>query len=406
LRGAGERLKIRLTRTDIRYVRRPTGQLPLLLGFGLGSLAWNVCAPFLPLRIQQLGVGDLAEVARQAGSLVGLSGLLNAGLAPAWSQVGSTYGYRLQVLRAHLGTGLGWMLYGLARTPAELAGSAIVLGSFSGNYPHYVALAAGRAAPAEVGRAVGDLQAASQIGNTIGPLVGAAVATRLGVGATFFVCAALSLLAVCLVVLTIPPDAPTAPRQRASGGVGAALRRPGQRWLMALILAGDAGQIGMRPLIPVILSARLADPSAIATATGLATTLATGGTIVAAVTVGRISRRVSPRRVLALTLPLAALCTALVPLAPTVPALVALWTLAGLASGATTPGAFAWLGRIAPNQPTGFTLLASTSMATYAIGPLVLGQASAVNLDVPFYLAAATTALAAAIVLFRPPVGR
>ena len=66
---------------------------------------------------------------------------------------------------------------------------------------------------------------------------------------------------------------------------------------------------------------------------------------------------------------------------------------------ATTPGAFAWLGRSAPNQPTGFTLLASASMATYAIGPLVLGQASAVDLALPFYLAAAATALGGLLVL-------
>lgn len=381
--------------------RLRSGQLPFLLGFGLGSLAWNVCAPFLPLRIQQLGVGDLSEVARQAGFLIGLSGLLNAGLAPAWSQVGARYGYRLQVLRAHLGTGLGWSLYGLARGPAELTGAAIALGGLSGNYPHYVALAARRAAPADVGRAVGDLQAASQVGNTIGPLIGAAIATRFGVGTTFFVSAAISLVAVGVVLLAIPRDAPVAQRQR-SGGMGAAFKRPSQRWLMALVMVGDAGQIGMRPLIPVVLSARLADASAVAAATGLATTLATGGTIVAAIAVGRISRRAPPRRVLAVTLPLAALCTALVPVAPSIPVLVALWTLAGVASGATTPGAFAWLGRMAPNEPAGFALLASTSMATYAVGPLMLGQASAFDLDLPFYLAAATTGLAAALVLLWP----
>src|SRR6476469_3739219 len=90
---------------------------PLLLGFGLGSFAWNVCAPFLPLRIQELGVQDLGEVARQAGLLVGLSGLLNAGLAPAWSWVGGRFGFRRQVLRAHVGTALGWALFGLARSP-------------------------------------------------------------------------------------------------------------------------------------------------------------------------------------------------------------------------------------------------------------------------------------------------
>jgi DHA1 family multidrug resistance protein-like MFS transporter len=381
---------------------KSTGQWPLLLGFGLGSFAWNVCAPFLPLQIQELGVGDLGEVARQAGFLVGLSGLLNAGLAPAWSQVGARYGYRLQVLRAHVGTGIGWLLYGLARGPLELTGAAIALGGFSGNYPHYVALAASRAAAADVGRSVGDLQAASQVGNTVGPLVGGLIATRFGVGTTFFVTAVLSLLAVVLVLLTIPRDVPAAPRQRAGGGMGDAFKRPAQRWLMALVMAGDAGQIGMRPLIPVLLSARLAAPSTVAAATGVATTLATGGTIIAAIAVGRISRRAPPRRLLAVTLPLAALCTLLVPFAPSTPALIGLWTVAGLASGATTPGAFSWLGRIAPGQPAGFALLASTSMGTYAIGPILLGAASAVNLDVPFYLAAAITAVAAVIVLAAP----
>jgi hypothetical protein len=41
-------------------------------------------------------------------------------------------------------------------------------------------------------------------------------------------------------------------------------------------------------------------------------------------------------------------------------------------------------------------------MGTYAIGPILLGAASAVNLDVPFYLAAAITAVAAVIVLAAP----
>src|SRR5207244_147876 len=82
-------------------VRGGSGRIwPMLLGFGLGSFAWNLCAPFLPLRIQDLGVHDLGEVARQAGLLVGLSSLLNAALAPGWTWLGARYGYRKQVLRA------------------------------------------------------------------------------------------------------------------------------------------------------------------------------------------------------------------------------------------------------------------------------------------------------------------
>src|SRR6185436_13955109 len=96
-----------------------------MLGFGLGSFAWGVGQPFLPLRIQELGAADLGEVARQAGFLVGVSSLMNAVLAPAWSWVGARFGYRRQILRAHAGTALGWGLFGLARTPAEMGGAAI-----------------------------------------------------------------------------------------------------------------------------------------------------------------------------------------------------------------------------------------------------------------------------------------
>jgi DHA1 family multidrug resistance protein-like MFS transporter len=366
-----------------------------MLGFGLGSFAWGVGQPFLPLRIQELGTADLGEVARQAGFLVGISSLMNALLAPAWSWVGARFGYRRQVLRAHAGTALGWALFGLARTPTQLGGAAVALGGLSGNYPHYVALAAARAGPSEVGQAVGDLQAASQVGNTLGPLVGGLVASQLGVPATFFVAAALSLVALALAAALVPADAGRTARRSDGEGMGAAWRRPEQRWLMALLLVGDTGVIGLRPLIPVVLSARIRDPATLAAATGLTTTLATAGAIVAAIVVGRISRRLEPGRILTATLPLVALSVVLVPFAPSVPVLIGLLTLSGLVGGATTPAAFAWLGRIAPHAAGGYALLASTSMATYAVGPVLLGQASATSLDLPFYLAGGMAALAA-----------
>jgi MFS family permease len=377
---------------------------PLLLGFGLGSFAWNVCAPFLPLRILELGLSDLGQVARQAGFLVGLSGFLNATLAPAWTWVGARFGYRTQVLRAHAGTALGWVLYGISPTTTHMAGAAVALGGLSGNYPHYVALVAMRAGAANVGRAVGDLQAASQVGNTLGPLLGGAIAVRFGVQATFFVTAAVSLVAVSLAATLVTPDRGQRGRQaREDAGetMAAAWRRPSQRWLMALLLLADTPIIGLRPLVPVILSARIADPGALAAATGVATTLATGGTIVAAHLVGRVSRRFPPARILAVALPLGALFVALVPFAPGVPLLIASWALAGFAGGAVTPAAFAWLGRIAPRGPGGYALLASTSMGTYALGPILMGQASTASLDLPFYLAAGALALAFSAILTR-----
>src|SRR5436305_4735135 len=100
--------------------RHPRSQrrerLALLVGFGLGSLAWNFCWPFLPLRVEAVGITDLGEVARFSGYLAGACNLITAMLGPGWILLGERFGYRLQVLRAHFGTGLSMSLIGLARS--------------------------------------------------------------------------------------------------------------------------------------------------------------------------------------------------------------------------------------------------------------------------------------------------
>jgi MFS family permease len=167
---------------------------------------------------------------------------------------------------------------------------------------------------------------------------------------------------------------------------------------MGLLLVADAPIIGLRPLIPVMLSTRISDSGVLAVTTGIAGTLATGGTIVAALAVGRLNRRVPPGRILTFSLPLTAALVILLPFAPNVPALVALWTCAGMAAGATSPSAFAWLGRVVAGHGRGgvaYSLLASTSMGAFAIGPIVMGQVTTGGIQLPFFLAAVCTTSAA-----------
>src|SRR5438128_2619352 len=92
--------------------------------------------------------------------------------------------------------------------PTAFGPPARLLGSLGGNYPHYLALAAGRAAPSEVGRIVGDLQAAGQIGSTIGPLIGGLIAAHLGLTAAFLLSSVVSLIALSIAVRFIRPEAP------------------------------------------------------------------------------------------------------------------------------------------------------------------------------------------------------
>ena len=380
-------------------------RLAWLIGFGIGSMAWNICWPFLPLRVYAVGVADLSDVARIAGLLAGGTNLVTALLGPFWSQLGERYGYRLQIMRAHLGTSLSMSLIGLAATPLQLAGAGVVLGSLGGNYPHYMALVASRTPASEVGRVVGDMQAAGQIGGTIGPLIGGVIASQLGLSASFVVSGATSLLGIVVVAALVRPDrggrhAVAGPPR---GGVREALGRPETRRLMLLMIAGDAAVQGLRPLIPVMIQARLSDPAAVATATGLATTMQTGATVIAALVVGRLSKRVPPRRILLVTLPAAVLCAAAVPLVDGLTPLMILWTLLGLSSGATVPAIFAWLGRVAPSSSGGFALLATASMLAFAVGPAVMGQATVYGLEAPFRLAALCTLGGVALVFASDP---
>src|SRR5262245_20885853 len=237
-----------------------------MVGFGPGSLAWNVGWPFLPLRVQAVGVADLGEVARLTGLLALPANLLLAALGPWWSSLGERFGYRLQIVRAHLGTGLGMSTLGLARTPVELAGSASLLGLLGGNYPHYMALAASRTHPSEVGRVVGDLQAAGQVGGTIGPLIGGLVATSWGLTPAFLVSGLVSASSALMIAALVRREAPRQTEVEpapARGSLRAAFARPEQRLLMLLFLIGESSAQGLRPLLPIAITARAEDPRSV-----------------------------------------------------------------------------------------------------------------------------------------------
>jgi MFS transporter, DHA1 family, multidrug resistance protein len=379
-------------------------RLALLIGFGLGSLAWNFCWPFLPLRVEAVGVTDLGEIARISGLLAGATNFITAMLGPLWIILGERFGYKYQVMRAHLGTAVSMSAIGLARLPLQLAGAATMLGTFGGNYPHYLAIAASRTSPAEVGQVVGDLQAAGQIGSTIGPLIGGLIASQLGLTASFTFSSFVSFSALLVVFLTVRPDRPKAGERSATrGSLRLALARPEHRWLMVVFLVGDAGIQGLRPLIPVIISQRVSDPATVVTTTGITATLAMAGTVVSALAVGRLSARVAPAVILRITLPIASISAATIPFAQGTLPLLAAWAFLGLAAGATTPAVFAWLGRLSPGSSGAFALLATVNMLDFAIGPAIMGQASIYGLDWPFRLAALSTAGAAIFVLFTRP---
>jgi MFS family permease len=84
---------------------------------------------------------------------------------------------------------------------------------------------------------------------------------------------------------------------------------------------------------------------------------------------------------------------ALVPAAADLWMLIAVWVLAAFCVGAVTPSIYGWLGRLGARGGSAFALLAMTNMLGFALGPIVMGQATTFGLEAPFILAAALTFL-------------
>jgi MFS family permease len=224
------------------------------------------------------------------------------------------------------------------------------------------------------------------------------------VPAAFVVSSLVSLTGLLVALVAVRPDVPRSREAGPSkGSARAAFGVAGLRWLMVLFMVGDGGMQGLRPLIPVMISERLSDPAAVAATTGLCATLATAGTVVSALVVGRLSRRIAPRSVLLVTLPVATAVAALLPYATDIPPMLGAWLLLGLASGATAPAIFAWAGRVAPAGGGAYALLAIASMLAYALGPALLGEVSVYGLDWPFRVGAALTAGAVVFIVFSSP---
>src|ERR1700733_12904995 len=69
-------------------------------------LGLGFALPFLPLFMQDLGVGDQADAAQWAGVLIGVGPLLAGGLAPFWGGLADRYGYKPVAVTALVAIGL------------------------------------------------------------------------------------------------------------------------------------------------------------------------------------------------------------------------------------------------------------------------------------------------------------
>ncbi|HYC44927.1 MAG TPA: MFS transporter [Burkholderiales bacterium] len=157
------------------YWRRNLQVLPFSMM--LASLGFGLAWPFLPLMVRALGVEQNLET--WVGNMVLVFYVVSFVMNPIWGSIADHYGRKIMVLRATLGMGISMALTAFAPTPLAFAFLLMFVGVFNGASSASMALIVANTPPPRIGRALSFVQTGSLIGQTMGPAVGALLASMI-----------------------------------------------------------------------------------------------------------------------------------------------------------------------------------------------------------------------------------
>ncbi len=152
-----------------------------------------ILQPIMTTYISSLA-GDLPNIIFVSGLIFSLGGFAGVIAAPAWGWFGQHKGYLRAALTAIPLAGVGLCIQGSVSDLHIYAAMQFICGLFfCGVHPSINALLAKNTDPSVKGSIFGLMFAAQQIGSILGPILGGAVATFLGMRYVFYVAAAVLL---------------------------------------------------------------------------------------------------------------------------------------------------------------------------------------------------------------------
>ncbi len=358
----------------------------IIFSFVVEMIAFMMVRPFVPLYVQELGVTDPSRAALWSGAILAVAPILVALMLPVWDRMAERTGRKFQVLRALLGCILGLSAAAFAQSALQLFGAWFLEGLTAGFYPQMWNLVSTGAPTGRVGEAVSLLQSADLMVQAVGPLLGGLLGDFLDPRVPYVLGA--SLCAIVLVVMwfayqepQIEGEAmPAEPARRIS--LNEITRIPGVFPLVAMAFLVVSLVPGIYPLVPLYLQGLVEPGAPVGSLTGLALAMGNVAGALAAVAVGRMSRRRSPRDLLVASFVAGGLATALVPAFPAVEVTLALWVI----RSALTGGIIALLYGVAdshlspPIAKGTYANLTGAMIFGNAGGPLFAGVLGAVDL--------------------------
>ena len=172
-----------------------------LLGFG-------IIIPLIPFYAKSYGATEF-----QVGLLIASYSLMQFLFAPLWGRISDGVGRRPILMLCLLGSSIGFILFGLAKSLALLLAGRIAAGFFGAVISTAHAYIADVTPPEQRARGMGLVGAAFGLGFIFGPFIGGVMADAWGYSAPAFFAGALALANFTLAWFVLPESNPPADRE-------------------------------------------------------------------------------------------------------------------------------------------------------------------------------------------------
>jgi DHA1 family multidrug resistance protein-like MFS transporter len=361
----------------------------VMLAVFVSFTGFTFVMPFLPLYIQQLGVGDEGDAALWAGLIFGISPMISGLLAPVWAMLSERYGRKVMLQRSLGAFVVLIALMAFVTNIYQLFALRLLIGLFGGMGAMSVALASTIAPRHQVGEAVGLIQATQLSSGIAAPFIGGVLVDAFGLNGSFYIASALCAVAFLVITIAYRDEDEQGESQKTQPATAGAPAKPRGKMrdylclpifigLMVTVFTVQFVDRSFGPLLPLYIGTLGAPAARIGSITGLVMTLGAVAASIAAVQAGRLSSRVEPRPLLLASLVAGAiLCLPLAFVDHWVQLLV-IRVLLGLFAGGALTLTYAIGGREMPSNAKmgAFGTLAGIGQVGGATSPFVTGALS------------------------------
>jgi len=365
-----------------------------LIGFG-------ICLPLLPKYAERYGAQGW-----QIGAAMGVYSLMQLVFAPWWGQLSDRIGRRPVLLVSNFGSVIAYGLFGLSASYIGDTGFWILIGSriFAGicgaNLSVASAYIADVTTPEKRSKGMGLIGMAFGLGFILGPVIGSQSFKHFGLAGPGAVAAgicAINFLLGCFILPeTRKKDAAPAIRRPRFAQIRHVLGMKEVGFLIGIYFLGTFAFTAFESTLPLLLHTKLhydeEHVGYVFAFCGIMAAMVQGGGI------GRLVKSFGERRLIGASLLVVAVSLVLMPLANSLPTMLAALAVFAIGSGINRAPTMGLISQLSPADEQGTTLGIAQSAGTLArvLGPTVATTLYDLWLPAP-YLACATIALLAGL---------